>query len=119
MDALSDRSDNLSKSAQEFGRSAYRSRKQKAAWVELYDDVTDTVSTLGGQSYRAIRSLPGLIYEASTALFARSEEDAVIDEHDYQFQNTEQEDMAHRDIVEELLSEWTTLPSQYYISNVE
>jgi hypothetical protein len=121
LDALSNKTDNLSVSSQAFRRDANRDRKL-SPWKSVYAAVTDNVARLSTESYKTIQDFSGSVYEAGTTLFSKSKnEDEISNEGGYETGNTiggnlaaydEGEGIMNENIVGELLAEWTTLPLQ-------
>ncbi|KAE8446447.1 hypothetical protein EG329_011910 [Mollisiaceae sp. DMI_Dod_QoI] len=125
LDSLHDRTDNLSVSAKNFRRGANRIRV--SPWMRAYRGVTQGIAYIGSESYKSIQGLSESIYEAGLALFSEPErylEDEQPHSPTPQHQNLEEDfhasdEFGDDSIVDELLSQWTTLPAQHSDTSVK
>ena len=121
LDLLADKTDNLSISAQGFRRGARRVQK-RGPLTTAYQ----AIAYLGNESYKAIQGISDTVYEAGSALFSKGENGetgwssnqengpahvGVRPVVDVVGEDEEEEELSDS-LVEDLLSEWTTLPAR-------
>ncbi|KUJ08200.1 uncharacterized protein LY89DRAFT_677091 [Mollisia scopiformis] len=115
LDSLQDHTDSLQMSAQAFRRAANRQRP--GPWTRAYRGVAQSIASAGTASYKSIQNLSESIYEAGSVLFAEPEEDEAEQSDIYlpaAVELSESDEELEKDgkIIDDLLSQWTTLPAR-------
>ena len=112
LDSLQDKTDNLAVSAQGFRRGANRVRKM-GPWTMAYAAVTNNVAKLSMGGYHVIQRLFwGSEDDDTLSNEGGGESEDPPGEELHEHDEEEDEGAQNKNIVKELLAEWTTLPSQ-------
>ena len=112
LDSLQDKTDNLAVSAPGFRRGANRARKT-GPWTRTYVAVTNNVARLSIGGYHGIQRLfSGSEHDGTMAIDGEGESGDPSGEYPHGYYKEEDEGVQNKNIVKELLAEWTTLPPQ-------
>jgi Synaptobrevin len=113
--ARGERTDNLATSAQGFRRGANRVRKNMW-WKDVLGTVTQTATLLSTESQKAIQGMSKYIYEAGTSALSgpflddSKQESTTLEGKPPEGFGEDEDDISGKEIVGNLLAEWTTLP---------
>ena len=107
-DRLYDKTDNLSSSHEGFRRGANRVRKGKSTWIGILGAVTQKASVLSTESQKAIQGMSTYLYNAGNSMVLGSLD--ITEENNAELVDEKDDEMSGKDIVGNLLAEWTTLP---------